>query len=127
VAHRSVVARFGSRLKSLRREAGLTQGELAERAELAVETISRMENGHWSNTTIEVAERLAQALGVSMVALFEPIASTPKSGLRSGEKRVLALISGLADDQLADVHRALQLLLDVRVRRGRRRRKSAPR
>lgn len=113
---RSVVASFGSRLRQLRSAAGLRQAELAERADLASETISRMETGKWPNTTIEVAERLADALGVSITDLFVG-SKPPDVKQRPDEKRVMALLQGLSDDDIADIRRAVEILVGVRSRR----------
>jgi len=113
---RSVVSQFGTRLRDLRKDAGLTQPQLAEKAALATETISRLETGKWSNTTIEVAERLAEALGLPISSLFE--APPPsRTAMAPEKKRLLAIIGDLSDDDVADVLRALQLLIGVRTRR----------
>ena len=121
MARRSVLDGFGQRLRTLRRAAELTQSDLAERASLAVETISRLETGKWPNTTIEVVERLAAALGVGITALFEPLPSAlTKPGARASVKRVVAVIENLDDNDLDDVARALRLLVGVRQRRRKR-------
>src|SRR5438874_2221094 len=56
---------FGQRLQDLRQEGGLSQSQLAERANLPLATIQGYEQGRreplWS-----VAVRLARALGVSI-------------------------------------------------------------
>lgn len=116
---RSVVSSFGSLLRQLRLAAGLKQAELAERADLASETNSRMETGKWPNTTIEVAERLATALGVGITDLFDGSAP-PKTKLRADEKRVIVLVRGLPDDDLADIRRVIEILVGVRSRRRKR-------
>lgn len=95
----------------------MTQPQLAERASLAVETISRLETGKWSNTTVEVAERLADALAVPISSLFDTAASTSRTSLPPEKKRLLAIIGDLGEDDVADVLRALQLLIGVRGRR----------
>lgn len=51
---------------------GLTQGELAERADLSQEWLSRMLAGK-SNPTLPVCERIATALGISLEALLAEI------------------------------------------------------
>jgi transcriptional regulator with XRE-family HTH domain len=113
---RSVVSSFGARLRQLRNAAGLRQAELAERADLASETISRMETGKWPNTTIEVAERLADALGVNITDLFEGSAP-PETKQRPDEKRVMALLRSLPDDEVADIRKVIEILVGVRSRR----------
>src|ERR1700681_590304 len=60
------------RLKRLRDQHGLTQGQLAQRAKLAPSTISQIENGSFSGLRFETLVRLAGIFEVSldyMVAL----------------------------------------------------------
>ena len=55
----------GNKLKELRRKAGLTLEELAEKLGTSKQTIHRYENGVIANIPHEKIERLASALGVS--------------------------------------------------------------
>jgi transcriptional regulator with XRE-family HTH domain len=52
-----------AKLRRLRRQAALSQQELAERAEITQETISRLERGHHAARG-STLRRLAKALGV---------------------------------------------------------------
>ena len=61
---------FGARLKALRLAAGLTQEQLAERANMYSQHITRLETGGRSPTW-ETVLKLAKALGVS-TDKFEP-------------------------------------------------------
>ena len=54
---------FGERLKKLRKKAGLTQEELAEKAGVSNITISQWENGIYAPTMTRI-KALAQALNV---------------------------------------------------------------
>jgi DNA-binding XRE family transcriptional regulator len=63
---------FGARLRALRRQRGLTQGQLARRAGVTAMTVSRLESGA-SEPFWPVALALARALGVT-VADFVPAA-----------------------------------------------------
>ncbi|MEW9920020.1 helix-turn-helix domain-containing protein [Marimonas sp. MJW-29] len=56
-------------LERIRKERGITQVVLAERSGVKQATISRIEKGV-NNPSLAVAERIAEALGVSMVELF---------------------------------------------------------
>lgn len=62
--------KFGNRLKALRKEKGLSQEELAERSGLNRPYISGIEKGK-RNVSLEVMEKLAEALGVGMGELIE--------------------------------------------------------
>ena len=53
---------IGRHLRRLRRKAGLSQAQVAARAKIRVETLSRLENGH-GNPTVKTVERILRALG----------------------------------------------------------------
>ncbi len=65
-----VTKKFGQRIKTLRKERGLTQEELAELSGLDRTYISGIERG-LRNVALRNIEALAQALGVSISELFE--------------------------------------------------------
>ena len=62
-----------SRLKQLRVEAGLTQGKLAEAAQINLRQIQKIEAGEirLENVTLANAARLAQGLGVTIEELLK--------------------------------------------------------
>ncbi len=60
---------IGERLKELREEKHLSQGEIEQRSGLLRCYISRVENGH-TVPAIETLEKLARALGIPMYQLF---------------------------------------------------------
>jgi XRE family transcriptional regulator, master regulator for biofilm formation len=55
--------RLGEKVQRLRRERGLTQSELAERAGVSQAIISRLENKVRTNVNADVLKGLARALG----------------------------------------------------------------
>jgi transcriptional regulator with XRE-family HTH domain len=55
--------KFGQRVKSLRKEKGMSQEELAEKSGLNRPYISAIEQGK-RNVSLEVMEKLAEAMGV---------------------------------------------------------------
>ena len=57
---------FGDRLRHERESRGWTQKQLAEKARVPQETISRLETGKHRGPQIEVAVKLAKALKVSL-------------------------------------------------------------
>lgn len=69
-------AAFGPRLRLLRQGARLTLKTLADRAGLAVSTISKIENDRMS-PTYDVLLRLAGGLGIDLSALLEGPGPTP--------------------------------------------------
>lgn len=60
---------FGKRLKTIRKQCGYTQEELAEMLYISVDTLSRCENGK-SNFMHEHITRLCQILNISADYLF---------------------------------------------------------
>ncbi len=63
---------LGQRLRHLRELAGLSQNELAKRANVHRPLISVLESGKQRSVTLETAQRLAQALGVTLDFLAGP-------------------------------------------------------
>ena len=64
-----VQVRFGTRLRSIRQERGISQEKLAERADLHRTYVSSIERGE-RNVSLVNIERLAAALGVTMAELM---------------------------------------------------------
>jgi len=61
---------FGKRLRRLRRQADLTQEQLAERIGVSVEFVSNMERGI-NAPSFETLEKLADSLKLRVSELFE--------------------------------------------------------
>jgi transcriptional regulator with XRE-family HTH domain len=104
---------IGARLRALRERAGLTQLALAEAADVADATISRIERGRIKAPSMEFAEKIAGALKIPVNELFEPTEKPPPEALRPSERRLLALVRDLDDAEVDDVARALKLMLGV--------------
>ena len=60
-----MTSRFGTLLRELRRQAGLTQEQLAERSTVAVRTIRRLETGERTDPRLGTVKLLADALEIS--------------------------------------------------------------
>lgn len=71
-----VVRLFAERLRELRRSRGMTQAELARRAEVSVTHLSELENGDIA-PGIDLVDRLARALGAAVADLL-PAAAPPE-------------------------------------------------
>jgi transcriptional regulator with XRE-family HTH domain len=61
---------LGERLSAVRTRRGLTQGEVAQRARLPQQAISRLERGDRAHVRSDVLARLATALDVSADVLL---------------------------------------------------------
>ena len=66
----SLGRRFGSHIRALREARDLTQEVLAEKADLSVDAVRRIERGAFSPSLNTVA-KLAKGLDVSLASLFE--------------------------------------------------------
>lgn len=53
-----------------RKDLGITQEELAKRADVTRNSISRIENGDYANMTAITAVKIAKALGISLDVLL---------------------------------------------------------
>lgn len=89
---------LGERVKELRKEAGWTQGELAEKVGTDARQVSRYENGRIT-PSLEVLARIAEALNVSLDYLvFEDV---PRRPLHAAENVLGDRLGAIAelDDQ----------------------------
>jgi transcriptional regulator with XRE-family HTH domain len=102
---------IGSRVKSARRRAGLTQEQLAEATAKAVETISNVERGH-TFTGLETLERIAKVLRVPPLYFFEGYKPERRTNRRRAEleQRLLEASDKLADEQVEIAIRLLGVL-----------------
>jgi len=66
---------FGANVRRWRRERGLSQEELASRAELHPTYVSGIETGY-RNPTVKIVGRIAEALSIEPAELFRPIAKS---------------------------------------------------
>jgi transcriptional regulator with XRE-family HTH domain len=65
------VAALKEKLREERRRAALTQGELAERAGVGINTIVRIETGEIEEPRVSTLRKLADALGIQPRELLE--------------------------------------------------------
>ena len=100
--------RIGPSVRRLRLARGMTQRELAEAADCADPTLSRIERGRLV-PSVELANRIAAALEVGVDDLFS--AKQDKPTLRKSEARLLAAVRGLDDAAVDDVARAVKLII----------------
>jgi transcriptional regulator with XRE-family HTH domain len=107
IEHDPIVARFGQRLREFRISRGLTQAQLAEKAQVTVSYITRLESGSYA-AGIDLAARLAAALGTPVADLLptdpppddaallrEQVRSLFESLLRSADRETLLMLAPL--------------------------------
>jgi transcriptional regulator with XRE-family HTH domain len=84
-------ARFGARLRQLRKAAGLTQEQLAHRAGMDYKYLGGVERGE-RNITIDNIERIVRALGVEPYEPFLFALKDTRPTERLDEEAILNLI-----------------------------------
>lgn len=58
-------------IRRFRKEKGISQDGLSKKAEVAYNTIVKIESGENSNPTVDTLERIAKALNLSIEKLFK--------------------------------------------------------
>ena len=116
MAQRDFLLRFGSALKSLRNELGISQEELAGRANLHRTYISDIERGA-RNVSLESIQKLARGMNVPASALFP---ETDQAGSMGRALRAPGLPDPLVDillveDNPRDVELTLEAFARARV------------
>lgn len=101
----------GKRISELRKACGMTQAELAELADLEVETISRLESGN-RNMNLASLNRITQALGVELKDFFDfrsPVAKTvPSKKLL----RIYRLLEKLPEAKVRKIYEIVRMALE---------------
>ena len=65
------VAPLSEKLREERRRAGLTQGELADKAGVGINTVLRIETGEITEPRVSTLRKLSGALGLKVRELLE--------------------------------------------------------
>lgn len=118
ITHPEIVRRFAARLREVRRQRGLTQKELAERAEITETYLSRLE-GVGAAPGIDLVDRLAAALGTTVHDLL-PLADQPdtRAVLRREAERLVGTVAAAADqDALALLNQLLAMMAEAVAKR----------
>ena len=102
---------IGLAVRRARTRSGKTQAALAESAELAVETVSRIERGIVMPSAA-VLLRLAHGCGTTIDAMLREKPTRRRA--RAALARIVAMLEPLHDEDLDRIHRGLRALLGVR-------------
>lgn len=65
------MANLGLRIRKLRLQKGISQDRLSKAADMAVNTIAKIETGKEQNPTLQTLQKIAAALGVKLNSLLE--------------------------------------------------------
>ena len=114
--HADVVLRFAASLRSLRQKHGLSQLQLAQRSDISVPYIGRLERAE-AAPSIDLVDRLAKALHVTAAELMPATTPDPMPSLRSqAEKRFQSVMNRADRATLEMVIPWLTVLDDVLAR-----------
>ncbi|WP_031248033.1 helix-turn-helix transcriptional regulator [Mesorhizobium sp. LNHC229A00] len=101
--------RFGRLVMAHRKRAGYTQEQLAERAGVSIDTISKIEVGA-TGARFPMIEKIAVALGVDPAELFSP--AIPSGALRRGPLLDLTTrLAGLSESELRWIRGVIEAAL----------------
>ena len=113
-----IVRLFATKLKELRASRGMTQAELAQKADVSATYISEMEHGD-TTPGIDLIARLAGALGVAPSELLPPKGADPLPVLRKQAKEMLEKLLRDGDvEAFLKLNPILALLVEDLARRG---------
>ena len=99
---------MGKRIRELRRQKGLTQEELGERAGISYKYLGSIERGQ-ENPSFKHLVRLAKALSVSMDELFRFSHLEPDRAMML--KELAETLAGMSDSELSLTFKLIQALL----------------
>src|SRR6185369_16811457 len=88
IEHDQIVRLFGVRLRELRHSRGMTQAQVAEKAQVTVSYVGRLEAGG-AAPGIDLVARLAVALGVTLGELLPTLPTPDTLGLLRSRARAL--------------------------------------
>ncbi|MGB8800721.1 MAG: helix-turn-helix transcriptional regulator [Candidatus Acidiferrales bacterium] len=105
---------IGEKLRTLREQKNMSQGDIEKRTGLLRCYISRVENGH-TVPSVETMERMAQALEVPMYRLFTDEEHVKKPNLPAGVIRSRA-VNSKEDRVIRELAKLLARMSDERRR-----------
>src|SRR5205823_246247 len=88
IEHEEVVERFARRLKELRVERGMTQADLAKRAEVTATYVSKLESAG-AAPGIDLVQKLATALGTDVADLLPSAPAGPSAEVQRKQAQEL--------------------------------------
>lgn len=103
---------IGARVKTARQKLGISQSQLAEKAQTTQATICRMENGFLAHVTLGVVNHVAYALGVSIDSLARAKINVNGHAFTEDEKRFLMTFKGLSNGKKRQVKQLVDWLFN---------------
>lgn len=90
---------YGERLRTLRRERGLTQEEVAIRADITTSYYGQLERGT-ANPTVGLLEKICGVMGISIADIFSE-SNTNLLGIDTLSMQILHQLSDKTDEEKA--------------------------
>lgn len=100
---------LGKRIKSLRKEAGMSQEELAFKASISPAHLGQIERA-LKNPTLDTIDSIAQALGVSLSQLFDGADDITLPDTPQYENKLVAYLTGMSDAQQKDILKLIKIV-----------------
>jgi len=117
IRHADVVRGFATRLRQLRHSRGMSQSELASRAQVHWTYVGRLERGE-ATPGLDLVGRLADALNSSLIELLPDQAIDPIVLLQKQARAKFEAIVGLGDASALGFLNAFLMMLEEAGRRG---------
>ncbi len=101
---------FGSNCRQFRKAVGLTQSELAEKVDLSLDMVGRMERGAVA-PSFDNIEKLAEALNIPVMAFFgQGIVTLPSGDRGKLLQTINGTLSRMNEDELAKLSNMVKAL-----------------
>lgn len=119
ILHDEIVRLFAEQLRRQRLAHGMTQADLAQRAEVTVTYISRLERAG-AAPGVDLVARLAKALGITLTDLLPSSAPPdPLPGLKEQATQLLNALLDLGDENtFYRLNPFMALLVEAATKRG---------
>lgn len=98
---------LGRRIQKLRKKAGFTQEQLAEKAELSLKHLGELERGR-GNPSLSSIESLAQAFNIPLSDMFDY--EHERLAVREIRTEICRIVDTASDEECRLVHRILKAL-----------------
>ena len=105
----NAAAQFGSRLRAVRKSHKLKIGQLADRVDIGVKHLGRLERGE-KHPSFELVIALAEAMNVSAATFFE--FDSPQTDPKILRKQLDQLLAERDTKQLRQIKRLLRVLFE---------------
>lgn len=100
---------LGERIRDYRMKKGLSQEELAHRADMHTAHLGQIERGEKS-PTIDSIEKIVNALGITFEELFS-FETRPTENKESMVEKITACLGNMTMDEQKDVYKTVRMLL----------------